>query len=150
LTTFHDYAEAAELTKTCSSLDGILAKKSHREVFVGPIAGRDSGTKHKPGAPIICTEFGGVNIKPKETMAANSDDWGYHTANDADDLLKRIKDLMMGIVGGKLVCGFVYTQLQVLYSFHRREKLPAGKVKEAIDAALSTYYEHMQMTRPDS
>jgi hypothetical protein len=46
-------------------------------------------------------------------MDANSDDWGYHTADDPDDLLRRIGDLMTGIVRGKLICGFVYTQLQV-------------------------------------
>jgi hypothetical protein len=37
--------------------------------------------------------------------------WGYITADDPDDLLKRLEGLCMGIVDGGFVSGFVYTQL---------------------------------------
>ena len=50
---------------------GILAPKAGHEMFTKPIysgfAGHtllDAGTQHKAGAPVICTEFGGVNIAP--------------------------------------------------------------------------------------
>lgn len=111
LTTFHDYTEAPTLTKTCTSIDGIVDKKSNNNVFVDAIPG-DIGCKHAPGAPIICTEFGGINIAPAQgEKAAGEKDWGYVTASDPNDLLKRYEDLVMGIVKGGLCCGFVYTQL---------------------------------------
>ena len=101
LITIHDYTcNAAALADTCASPAGVLARKSGRDVVVGACA---------PGAPVICTEFGGVNIRPAE--GAQSDDWGYHTADDPDDLLARIRALMTAIVAGNIVCGFVYTQL---------------------------------------
>lgn len=104
LTTFHDYSDAAGLSGICQTLDGIFAKKGGRDMFVG-------GAKHRDGAPILCTEFGGVNIKPKEGDVDGA--WGYTTASDANDLLKRVKDLMLGVVRGGHCCGFVYTQLWV-------------------------------------
>jgi hypothetical protein len=114
LTTFHDYTEAPFLSTTCASIEGIVAKKSNNNVFVGAIAG-DEGCKHIPGAPIICTEFGGINIAPATgEKAAGEKDWGYVTASDPKDLLKRFEDLIMGIVSGGLCCGYVYTQLSVV------------------------------------
>jgi beta-galactosidase/beta-glucuronidase len=110
LLTFHDYAEAAALTATCASMGGVLGRKSGREIVVASNDGL-GGAACAPGAPVICTEFGGVNIRPAEGAEARSDDWGYHTAEDPDDLLGRIRGLMTGIVAGKIVCGFVYTQL---------------------------------------
>jgi beta-galactosidase/beta-glucuronidase len=112
LLTFHDYAEAAALAETCASAAGVLAAKSGRDVVVAAAAGDGpGGPACAPGAPVICTEFGGVNIRPAEGAESKSDDWGYHTAEDPDDLLQRIMSLMTGIVAGKIVCGFVYTQL---------------------------------------
>jgi hypothetical protein len=35
-----------------------------------------------------------------------------------------------------------------LCTFGRREKIDSHKVKEAVDAAISMYYEHKQMVRP--
>jgi beta-galactosidase/beta-glucuronidase len=111
LLTFHDYTEAAELKETCSSMTGILGPKSGRPVVVNSKDGGVAGPLLALGAPVICTEFGGVNIRPAEGTDTRSDDWGYHTAEDPDDLLERIRRLMTGIVAGKIVCGFVYTQL---------------------------------------
>ena len=113
LTTFHDYTEASALSKTCASIESIIDKKSGNNVFVDAFAG-DEGCKHVPGAPIICTEFGGINIAPAVGEKATSEkDWGYVTASDPNDLLRRFKDLIMGIVKGGRCCGYVYTQLSV-------------------------------------
>ena len=71
----------------------------------------DPGFTPAPGAPILCTEFGGINVAPAENAVKGEKDWGYTTASDPDDLLKRIEALVMGIVDGGLCCGFVYTQL---------------------------------------
>lgn len=114
LTTFHDYSDFPELTKTCSTMRGILAKKSDRDVFVGPISETgllDGGATHSPGAPVLCTEFGGLNIAPAQGTKAGENEWGYITASDGNDLLGRIESLVMGIVKGGHCCGFVYTQL---------------------------------------
>lgn len=71
----------------------------------------DPGTQHRPGAAVICTEFGGVNIAPAKDSVAGERDWGYTTASDPKDLLERFKKLLMAVVQGGHSCGFVYTQL---------------------------------------
>ncbi|KAI1372713.1 glycoside hydrolase family 2 protein [Hypoxylon crocopeplum] len=149
LSTFHDYSDAPELSKTCATLDGILGKKlGGRDFFVGPLP-LDGGTKHKDGAPVLCTEFGGVNIAPaKGSRQGGERDWGYTTASDPRDLLKRFEALLMAVVKGGHCCGFVYTQLSDieqevngLYSFDRREKIPATEVRKIVDAAKRVYYD---------
>ena len=104
LTTFHDYADAPQLAETCSKLDGILADKAGRAMFVG-------GAGHKNGMPILCTEFGGVNIALRADETGVDGEWGYTTAVDSKDLLERVRNLMMAVVDGGHCCGFVYTQL---------------------------------------
>lgn len=159
LSTFHDYSDAPLLSQTCATLEGILGKKlGDRDFFVGPIASPthiiDEGTKHKEGAPVICTEFGGVNIAPakkgNEGGGGEDRDWGYTTASDSKDLLKRFEALLRAVVGAGHCCGFVYTQLSDieqevngLYSFDRREKIPAVEVKKLIEAAKKMYYDSL-------
>lgn len=87
-------------------------------MFVGPIPSAssqplDPGTQHTPGAPVICSEFGGVNIIPAKGTAAGERDWGYTTASDPEDLLSRLENLVMAVVKGGHTCGLVYTQLYV-------------------------------------
>ncbi|OAA74359.1 beta-galactosidase [Akanthomyces lecanii RCEF 1005] len=149
LTTFHDYSDGPELAKTCADLRLILGKKADRDVFVPEMPGRDPGAKHTDGKPIMCTEFGGVNIaaaKPGE----RDRDWGYTTAQNPDDLLKRIERLVRGVVEGGHCCAFVYTQLtdiqqeaNGLYTFDRREKLDANQVKAVIHGALKVFYDRV-------
>jgi hypothetical protein len=149
LTTFHDYADADELTQTCSTLEGIMKPKSNRPTFLLPIESlADPGSKHTPGAPVICTEFGGVNIA---RLAAGGEedrkrDWGYTTATDPKDLLKRIEKMMRGIVDGGHCCGFVYTQLtdieqevNGLYTPDRKEKLNATEVRKIVEGVMEMY-----------
>lgn len=146
LTTFHDYADGAQLAATCSALDGgILAPKAGRPLFVAPL-GADQGSAHNPSAPVLCTEFGGINIA--RDAASGERDWGYTTATDPADLLARIEKMMVGIVKGGHVCGFVYTQLtdieqevNGLYTPERREKLEAAKVREIVERVKRMYYE---------
>jgi len=148
LTTFHDYADAEGLAKTCASMEGVLGLKAGRELFCQPILGADGrvidhGTKHRDGAPVICTEMGGVNIK-----TGGGRDWGYTTASDPNDLLARIEGMVMGVVEGGICSGFVYTQLADIeqetngvYDFERKEKLEAAKVKMIFDKAEKRYFE---------
>ena len=112
LSTFHDYADGPELEKTCANLDAILGLKAGRDLFTPEIAGSEPGCKHIPNAPIMCTEFGGVNIAPKSSSDGGEErDWGYTTASDPEDLLKRVDKLVKGVVAGGHCCAFVYTQL---------------------------------------
>lgn len=104
------------MTATCADFEnGILGQKSNRDMFVGPITSGsvvlDPGTQHKPGAPIICSEFGGVNIVPSKGTTAGDRDWGYTTATDPENFLSRLEKLVMGVVKGGHTCGMVYTQL---------------------------------------
>ncbi|KAJ5923683.1 hypothetical protein N7454_008928 [Penicillium verhagenii] len=159
LTTYHDYADSADLTSTCSKMEGgILGPKGGHEMFTKPIysgfAGHtllDSGAQHKAGAPVICTEFGGVNITPaKDGQKAGERDWGYTTAADVEDFLVRYEKLVMGVVKGGHSCGLVYTQLcdveqevNGLYSYDRKEKVPVDRIKAIMDAAKDYYYDHV-------
>ncbi len=153
LTTFHDYADGDELTKTCSSVEGILDRKSNRPIFLAPIGSSDPGSAHKEGAPILCTEFGGINIS-RSAAADTGDnerrdrDWGYTTASSSEDLLQRIENMMMGIVDGGHICGFVYTQLtdieqevNGLYTPDRKEKVNAREMKKLVERVREKYAE---------
>lgn len=120
-------------------------------MFLSPIYGKhgieDEGSRHIQGAPVMCTEFGGVNI-----AAANDEsrkgNWGYTTAKDAQDLLKRVEGLIMGVVKAGHCCGIVWTQLtdieqeqNGLYTYNRREKLPADQMKRLMDEVNRVYHE---------
>ncbi|OJJ43920.1 hypothetical protein ASPZODRAFT_153910 [Penicilliopsis zonata CBS 506.65] len=146
LTTFHDYADAADLARTCASLDGILGPKADHAMFVQPLhpdnQQHDAGSRHSPGAPVICTEFGGVNIAPARDSPAGERDWGYTTALDAADLLARLERLVMAVAGGH-TCGLVYTQLydieqevNGLYTYDRKAKIPPEEVKKIMQRAF--------------
>ena len=114
LTTFHDYADGPQLAETCKTMQGILNPKADREVFVSHTSNAlrsDVGVKAREGAPVLCTEFGGVNIASSNSDGSRERDWGYTTASDPADLVKRVETLMMGVVNGGHTCGFVYTQL---------------------------------------
>ncbi|KAH8728842.1 glycoside hydrolase superfamily [Phaeosphaeriaceae sp. PMI808] len=153
LTTFHDYADGDALTKTCASLDGILDSHGGRPLFLAPI-GADPGSSHTPNAPIICTEFGGVNIA-RSAADGGQRDWGYTTATDPKDLLKRIEKMMTGVVDGGHICGFVYTQLtdieqevNGLYTPDRKEKLDAAGVKKIVDGVKAKHAEMNKCVLP--
>jgi hypothetical protein len=145
LTTFHDYADGDALTKTCATMEGILGAHGGRPLFLAAV-GNDSGSSHTATAPVICTEFGGINIAREG--AGGQRDWGYTTATDSKDLLKRIEKMMTGIVDGGHVCGFVYTQLtdieqevNGLYTPDRKEKLDSSEVRKMVERVMEKYAE---------
>jgi hypothetical protein len=147
LTTFHDYSDADALTKTCANLEGILGPKANRPMFVSAI-GNVPGSEHNESAPVICTEFGGINIAREAADADSQRDWGYTTASDPKDLLKRIEKMMTGIANPGLIGGFVYTQLtdieqevNGLYTPDRKPKLDADAVKQIVEDIRENYYQ---------
>ncbi|KAI1178803.1 glycoside hydrolase family 2 protein [Nemania sp. FL0916] len=166
LSTFHDYSDAPVLAESCATLERTLRRDwAGRPMFVGAITTTnnsgneresDPATKHRQGAPVICTEFAGVNIA---RAGAKSDDiqpqggggdWGYTTASDAKDLLTRVEALVKAVIQGSHCSGFVYTQLTDIeqevngvYSFDRKEKIPAAEVKKIFDAAQKSYHDSL-------
>ncbi|KAF9694757.1 hypothetical protein EKO04_007258 [Ascochyta lentis] len=147
LTTFHDYSDGDALTKTCTSIEGILSPKAGRTMFLSAI-GNIAGSSHKEEAPVICTEFGGINIARDATGSSDQRDWGYTTATDPRDLLKRIEKMMTGIADPGLIGGFVYTQLtdieqevNGLYTPDRKPKLDADAVKQIVEDIRENYYQ---------
>ncbi|GAP87339.1 putative glycoside hydrolase family 2 protein [Rosellinia necatrix] len=165
LSTFHDYSDAPALAASCTTLERTLDRDwAGRPLFVGAIADTgDPATRHRPGAPIICTEFAGVNIAaPRRATTAGKEeeeelqpqggggDWGYTTATDSGDLVRRIEALVKAVVQGSHCSGFVYTQLTDIeqevngvYSFDRKEKIPAAEVKRIFDAAQKSYHDSL-------
>lgn len=143
LSTFHDYSDTPELAKTCATLESILDVKAGRDVFVG-------GSKHVDGAPVLCTEFGGVNIAPADSSKKGERDWGYTTASNPRDLLERVEKLVKAVVEGGHSCGFVYTQLtdieqevNGLYTIAREPKLDPAMVKAVMQTAQETYHSRL-------
>ncbi|KAH7324953.1 glycoside hydrolase family 2 protein [Stachybotrys elegans] len=152
LSTFHDYADGPQLEQNCSQLESIMDKKAGRDLFVPAVAG-DAGAKHVEGAPIMCTEFGGVNIAAAKTKKEGEEEreWGYTTATDPEDLLKRVERLVKGVTKAGHCCAFVYTQLtdieqeaNGLYSFDRKEKLDSKRVKVLMEEAMQLYYDKVK------
>ncbi|SMR53262.1 unnamed protein product [Zymoseptoria tritici ST99CH_1A5] len=150
ISSFHDYADGPGMAERCQSLKEIIGRG--RSMFIGPIYSKhgieDEGSRHVHGAPVMCTEFGGVNI------AASNDDsrkgnWGYTTAKDAEDLLNRVEGLMMGVVEAGHCCGIVWTQFtdieqeqNGLYTYDRKEKLPAGQMKQLMNRVQEVYFKN--------
>ncbi|KAF2763834.1 beta-galactosidase [Teratosphaeria nubilosa] len=148
LSTFHDYADANGMRERCESLQAVLTRG--RNMFLGPIQGPngafDAGLQHTRGAPVMCTEFGGVNVAVRNDDSRKGN-WGYTTASDGADLLKRFEDILMAVCGRGEVCAFVWTQfcdveqeMNGLYSYDRRPKIPAPEVARIVQKAREAYF----------
>ncbi|OQN99081.1 hypothetical protein B0A48_14942 [Cryoendolithus antarcticus] len=87
-TTFHDYADVGDMSERCASEHSICTRG--RAVFLPPIGSKGPATSHTPGAPILCTEFGGINITT--TRKHPKEGWSYTTVSDPPDLLRRLSD----------------------------------------------------------
>lgn len=133
-----------------------LKKKKTTDPIYGPSHRLlDPGSSHISGAPVLCTEFGGINISSPTTNNANDpssrkSNWGYTTARDAADLLHRIDDMIMATVEQGHVCGIVWTQFtdieqeqNGLYTYDRREKVAAGEMRKVMQKAERKYFERL-------
>ncbi|KXT04964.1 hypothetical protein AC578_10331 [Pseudocercospora eumusae] len=153
LSTFHDYADATGMQNRCISPTQILSRG--RTMFLPPIlhdpssSSSDPGSTHSPGAPIMCTEFGGVNIAPSNNNdTSRKSNWGYTTAQDSSDLCKTFEHLVMNTVREGHVCAIVWTQftdveqeMNGLYTFDRsRAKVEVAKVREVVERAKEAYF----------
>ncbi|TKA31443.1 hypothetical protein B0A50_02290 [Salinomyces thailandicus] len=162
LETFHDYADAKRMRERCGSLHATLTRG--KGMFLPPIyedtggggggggGVADEGSRHVRGAPVLCSEFGGVNVSAETSQDdKRQDNWGYTTAVDSDDLLKRFEELMLAAVCGGHVCGVVWTQttdieqeMNGLLTWDRQPKMPAPRVKEVMEKVNQTYYDGLR------
>lgn len=56
--------------------------------------------------PILLTEFGGVAYQKDQQSG-----WGYSTARDEQDFLKRFAEIMEAVLASPVLQGYCYTQL---------------------------------------
>jgi len=129
LVTIHDYEWRREdLEDRYSTLEKTLGPKPHRrEVLVG-------GTKYE-GQPILVTEFGGIAFKKSDWEG-----WGYSGADNEEDYLKKLADVVEPFLNSPHVQGFCYTQLtdveqeiNGLLTYDRVPKAPLEEIRKIIE-----------------
>jgi beta-galactosidase/beta-glucuronidase len=100
LLTIHDYEASGQvLTDRYASLEStISARPANRDLYV-------KGYAHE-GQPILLTEFGGVAYR-----MSKQEGWGYSTASDEADFLKRLAEIMDAVYASPVLQGFCYTQI---------------------------------------
>jgi beta-galactosidase/beta-glucuronidase len=130
LLTIHDYEGKGEvLRERYGSLENILkARPADRAFYV-------SGFAHT-GEPILVTEFGGIAYQ-KDAQKG----WGYTTAQDDEEFIRRYQDVLQAILASPLIQGFCYTQLtdveqeiNGLLTYRREAKVDLAIIREITSA----------------
>lgn len=128
LVTIHDYEWRREdLTERYSTLERALKGKPHRrELFVG-------GTAYA-GQPVLVTEFGGIAYKKSDWEG-----WGYSGADNDEDFLTKLADVVEPLLQSPHVQGFCYTQLtdveqeiNGLLTYDRTPKVPLEQIRHIV------------------
>lgn len=128
LVTIHDYEWRREdLTERYSTLERTLEGKPHRrELFVG-------GTAYA-GQPVLVTEFGGIAYKKSDWEG-----WGYSGADNDEDFLAKLADVIEPLLQSPHVQGICYTQLtdveqeiNGLLTYDRALKVPLEKIRQIV------------------
>lgn len=126
LLTIHDYGWLREdLEERYATLEKTLGPKPHkRQLLVG-------GTIYE-GQPILVTEFGGIKFKKSDWEG-----WGYSAAENEEDFLKKLADVVDPMLQSPFVQGICYTQLtdveqeiNGLLTFDRVPKAPIEEIKK--------------------
>ncbi len=100
LLTIHDYeSSGAILTERYATHESTLsARPANRDLYVK--------NYEYAGEPILLTEFGGVAYRVSQQQG-----WGYSTAGDEADFVKRLADILEAVYASPVLQGFCYTQL---------------------------------------
>ncbi|MBM7564927.1 glycoside hydrolase family 2 protein [Paenibacillus sacheonensis] len=87
------------------------------------------------GQPILISEFGGISYKKSDWEG-----WGYTSASDDEDFIKRLRDVVQPMYLAGVVQGFCYTQLtdveqeiNGLLTYDRVPKLPLETIKAIVE-----------------
>ncbi|TBL81992.1 glycoside hydrolase family 2 protein [Paenibacillus thalictri] len=132
LVTIHDYEwRRDDLEERYATLEKTLGGKPHRrEVLVG-------GTVYE-GQPILVTEFGGIAYKKSDWEG-----WGYSGAENEEDFLKKLADVVEPFLQSPHVQGYCYTQLtdveqeiNGVLTYDRVPKAPVEKIKEIFNGRI--------------
>jgi beta-galactosidase/beta-glucuronidase len=82
------------------------------------------------GQPLLVTEFGGIAFQ------AGCGGWGYSSASDQEDFLRRYQAVTSALLGARAVQGFCYTQftdveqeINGLLTYDRTPKVPLQKIR---------------------
>lgn len=128
--TIHDYESSGEvLRERYSTVEStVVARPAKRALFVGAY-------QHE-GQPILLTEYGGVAFR-KDAQEG----WGYSTAQDEDDFIKRYKEIMDAVYASPVLQGFCYTQftdveqeINGLLTYDRQPKVDLALIAEINNA----------------
>lgn len=128
LVTIHDYEWRREdLTERYSTLERTLeGKPPRRELFVG-------GTAYA-GQPVLVTEFGGIAYKKSDWEG-----WGYSGADNDEDFLNKLADVIEPLLESPHVQGICYTQLtdveqeiNGLLTYDRTPKVPLEQIRQIV------------------
>ncbi|HVW43349.1 MAG TPA: glycoside hydrolase family 2 TIM barrel-domain containing protein [Amycolatopsis sp.] len=87
------YGDAESLSRTLAT-----GRPGGRRLVLGEVL---------PDRPVMITEFGGLSPAP----VAGETWFGYSTFADAEDLVRRLDDLVSALLNSPVVAGFCYTQL---------------------------------------
>ncbi len=100
LLTIHDYeSSGAVLRERYATLESTLAATpAKRDLYT-------TGFAHE-GQPVLLTEYGGVAFRKSDTAG-----WGYSTAGDEADFVKRLREIVETVMASPVLQGFCYTQL---------------------------------------
>jgi beta-galactosidase/beta-glucuronidase len=125
LVTIHDYEWRREKLKDryATSEKALAARPGNRWILV-------PGVEYE-GQPILMTEFGGISFKKSDWEG-----WGYSGADNEEDYLKRLADVVHPMLESPVIQGFCYTQLtdveqeiNGLLTYDRQPKVPLKAIR---------------------
>lgn len=100
LLTIHDYSsDEEELARRYASLETALAFRPAKRPLFAP------GHSYE-GQPVLVSECGGIAFQRE-----GRDGWGYTTAEDEGDFVRRYREVVAPLRDAPLLAGFCYTQL---------------------------------------
>ncbi|WP_150306829.1 glycoside hydrolase family 2 protein [Planctomonas psychrotolerans] len=138
----HDYEPSGSVLSarygSRESIDAVLDG-------MGPAGRRMSvqpGGRVDRDQPVMLTEFGGVSYTTGQTV---EDNWGYSTAQDADDFRRRLADILDAVNASPILQGFCYTQItdtrqetNGLCDENRKPKLPVETIAGIIRGTIES------------
>jgi beta-galactosidase/beta-glucuronidase len=135
LLTIHDYEGNGDiLRERYSSIESIVqARPADRDLYVSGFAYNSE--------PILVTEFGGIAYQKAE-----QEGWGYTTAQNGHEFIRRYRDVIGAMLASPLVQGFCYTQfadveqeINGLLTYDRKPKGDLALIRQINTAAVGVY-----------
>ncbi|MDG0792867.1 glycoside hydrolase family 2 [Cohnella ginsengisoli] len=128
LVTIHDYEWRRDvLADRYSALDKALSARPGNRFILVP------GYEYE-GQPLLLTEFGGISFRKSDWEG-----WGYSGAEDDEDFVRRLRDVLEPVREAPLIQGFCYTQLtdveqeiNGLLTYDRRPKVPLAEIRKLV------------------